>query len=358
MIDGQKIVAFTVAGRKRFMDLLVPHVMRDQAAGIIDEWLLFNNAFKWEDSTYTEQIAAHLPWATAVKEVHAPGPGQSPLTKFQWHPPNHICDVYQSPHMKYGDGTIYVRLDDDVCYVDKDAITRLVKYRLEHPEPFLVYPTIVNNVHTSYHMQQAGVIPKEWGDVTSHFVDTVAHRNSDFVWNMHQKALGAIARGTLVEEFKLPSGSFTDYDDGRLSINSFAMFGRDMAEMNVPPDEEGYIARVRPEELGRQNARCGDAVVIHFAFGWQTAYMDSSGMAIDYARLAPVQPGFRTHQLCPAFGTEGVIDVALIPTAAPAAAVDAAAINRAAAPPPPPRHPTVITRPPRIFHARRPALKA
>ena len=49
MLEGQKIIAFTPVGRKRYMDLLAAHVKREHDAGHIDEWLLFNNAYVYED---------------------------------------------------------------------------------------------------------------------------------------------------------------------------------------------------------------------------------------------------------------------------------------------------------------------
>jgi hypothetical protein len=306
MIDGQRIVGFTPVGRKRYMDILVPYIIREHERGHIDEWILFNNAFLRDDSDYCNQIAAQLPWVTVVNEVNKGGENDSVFQKFVWHPPTHICGIYD--FLTAGEGTIYIRLDDDLCYFDDECIPRLVKYRMANPEPFIVFPTIVNNVRTAYHMQQAGVIPKSWGEVTNSMVDIVAHRNSDFVWNMHQKALSAIERGTLVEEFKLSNENFTDWERGHISVNCYAIFGRDLP-FSVPADEETYLSMTRPQELNRKNARCGDSVVVHFAYHRQAHYMDLTGLLGDYQRIAPPMP-FRTVPVSPPFMTEGLVDEA------------------------------------------------
>jgi hypothetical protein len=304
MIDGQQIIGFTPVGRKRYMDILVPYIIREHERGHIDRWVLFNNAYLRDDSTLCTQIANQLPWCEVIDEVQTGGVNDSEFKKFVWHPPTHICGIYD--FLRAGEGAIYVRLDDDLCYIDENAIERLVRYRLANPEPFIVYPTIINNVRTSYHLQQAGLIPMEWGQIENSMTDIVAHRNSDFVFNLHQKTLTAIEGGTLVEEFALPSENFTDWERGHISINCFAIFGRDLP-LTVPGDEEGYLSLHRPQELNRPNARCGDAVVAHYAFHRQALYMDLTGLLGDYARIAPPMP-FRLVPVAPDFMTEGEVD--------------------------------------------------
>ena len=287
MIQGQKIIAFTPCGRKRYMDLLAAHVAREQVAGHIDEWILFNNAYSIEDSTYAAQLAATFPWVTVFNQ-------QKPGI------PEHIADFYK--FMTQGDGVLYFRLDDDVVYIDPDCVPRLVDYRLKNPEPFLVFPTIINNVRTSYHLQQAGIVPKEWGEIRNEMCDVIAWKSPHYVFNLHQKALSALERGSLAE-FTLPSETFTDWEAGHISINSFMIFGHDMLACNVHRDEEGYLSLWQPKALNRQNARAGDAFVIHFAYHTQTEFMDKSGMLGDYWKFVPPTVPVRTIRLAPSLVT-------------------------------------------------------
>lgn len=290
MIDGQKVIAFTPCGRKRYMDLLAAHVARDVARGLIDKWILFNNAYSIEDSTYAQQLADHYPWIEVFNQ-NKPGI------------PERIADFFK--FMYEGEGVVYFRLDDDVVWIDENCVERLVRYRLANPHPFLVFPTIINNVRTSYHLQQNGNVPMEWGEIENEMCDHVAHRWSHYVHNLHLKALSAIEKGTLVQEFTLPSEQFSDksfggdpWKAGNISINSFAIMGKDMLECTVHPDEEGYLSLWRPKELERPNARCGNACLIHFAYHTQTQFMDSTGMLNDYLKIAPPL-GIRTVRLTP-----------------------------------------------------------
>ncbi len=287
MIQGNKIVAFTPCGRKRYMDILSRHVIDQHARGNIDEWVLFHNPYSVEDSTYSTQLAERFNWNKVLRvgpDTFPRGPGL--ISTFNAHLREQDC--------------IYIRLDDDLCYLDVDAVPRLVAYRLAHSAPFIVYPTIINNTRTSFQLQQRGLIPMDWGVVEPILCAPTAWISPSFVSNLHQKALLAIETGHLVEEFALPNENFEDIESGNISINSFAMFGKDMIEMSVPGDEEGYISKFRPTALGRLNARCGDAIVIHFSYHTQTAFMDGTGMLGDYARLAPDVLLPRTTRLPPA----------------------------------------------------------
>jgi hypothetical protein len=288
MIHGYRIVAFTPCGRKRYMDLLTAHMIREHSRGHIDKWYLFNNAYTIEDSTYAAQLKSQFDWVEVISV------GETTATRTA----GQISTFYASMREPNEDNVIYVRLDDDLVYIDEQAITNLVAYRIAHPAPFLVYPTIINNTRTSYALQAAGLIPMEWGAVEPILCAPTAWRDSRFVFRLHQKALASIENGTLVADFTLPSGQFPNYELGNISINSFAIFGRDMHACNVAADEETYLSMRRPQEMGRPNARCGDAMVVHFAYHTQTEFMDKSGMLLDYANLVAPLP-FRTVRVPP-----------------------------------------------------------
>jgi hypothetical protein len=304
MIRDRKVIAFTPCGRKRYMDLLAAYVVREHNLGNIDKWVLFNNPYVIDDSTYADQIAAQFDWVEVIKD----GDDTPTRTAFQ------IARFYGS--LKDSEA-IYVRLDDDLVYFDKDAIVNLVNYRIDNPKPFLVYPMIINNTRMSFQLQKHGLIPESWGIVEPILCAPTPHVSPLFVFNLHEKALTAIEGGTLLEEFTLPSEQFTDWDSGNISVNCFAMLGEDMAACTVNSDEEGYLSRSRPQALRRYNARCGNAIVIHFAYNPQTVFMDKSGMLTDYARLVEPLP-FRTQRLPP--------------SASPAVVLTQAQINRANTP--------------------------
>lgn len=294
MINGQKIVAFTPAGRKRYMDLLSAHVKREVDAGNIDQWILFNNAYDKQDATYGAQLAEQFPWVKV-------------LTPRRFGKAEHIADFFGDLIELGGvEDTLYFRIDDDIIYIDPQCVPRLVDFRLANSKPFLCFPTIINNVRTSFHMQEQGVVNAEkWAGskILNEMCDITAWKSSAYVFQLHQKALAALESGSL-DEFTLKTQTYDDpaevpdgdiWEAGHISINSFMCFGTDLAACAVPPDEEGYLSLWRPKDLDRPNARVGDAFVIHFAYHTQTAFMDKSGMILDYAKFAP-ELGYRTKR--------------------------------------------------------------
>jgi hypothetical protein len=137
--------------------------------------------------------------------------------------------------------------------------------------------------------------------------DDIAWKHSDYIFQLHMKALDAIERGDLVDTFALKSQTFDNpaevpdgdiWEAGHISINAFAIFGNDMLDCKVDKDEEGYLSLWRPKELNRPNARAGDSVLVHFAYHTQTDFMDKTGVLNDYVKLAPPL-GFRTVRLSP-----------------------------------------------------------
>ena len=284
MIEGQKIIAFTPCGRKRYMDLLAGYVLREHERGHIDEWILFNNAYFTDDATYADQLAAHWPWVKIFRGVKEGG-GNWQARNYAASESDFIYKFYTQ--MTEGDGVIYIRIDDAIVFIEENTIPTLIRYRLDNPEPFLVFPIIINNLRTLERMQASGIIPTQWEGAKYNW-----HRE-DFLFRLHLKTLEAIRKGEVLSKFDLPSARFTNFDAGWLSINAFAIFGKDMLACDVPEPEERYLALTRPQELNRQNARVGNTAVVHFAYHGQMEIMDKSGLLAEYAKYAPPL-GFET----------------------------------------------------------------
>jgi hypothetical protein len=280
------------------MDLLAAYMLREHDRGHVDEWVLFDCPYTYLDKDIADHTAAGRDWIKVIKEptlVLGSGDARNP------------CGWNLSLFYKYLKDTecVYVRMDDDIVYIHDDAIPRLVRFRLANPEPFAIFPLIINNVRTSYLLQQAGILPEsEFGRFTNTMTDKLALETAIHPYRLHRKVLDSLYCGHALEDFALNSRIFTDFEDGHISINSFAIFGRDMAqygeECEDTHDEESFFSLWQPEKLGRQNALCGDSIVVHFSYASQCAYMEQSGMFLEYARL--VEPWLfinRTFQVAP-----------------------------------------------------------
>ena len=56
------------------------------------------------------------------------------------------------------DDTVYLKLDDDIVYMDESLFTDFVDFRISHPEYLLVLPVIINNQFASWYLQQKGLV--------------------------------------------------------------------------------------------------------------------------------------------------------------------------------------------------------
>jgi hypothetical protein len=279
MIDGKMIIAFTPSGRQRYMDILWKYVEREHALGHVDKWVVFNNTYNESDDQYTRELANRGDWITVLSDSMPIRDRKAPT-------------IHRFYRQLKDTSAVYVRLDDDLVFVNHGAIPLLVRHKIAHPELFLVFPTIVNNTRMSYWLQESGVIPREWGNLTDVFLEPTAWRSVQFDAKLQRKALDAIyTTGDLRTAFTMPdrvtTGKSSDgMPNNHISINSFVIDGTDMAACDVPWDEEGYLSDKRPAQLGRFNGIKGDAVVVHFAYHPQTAEMERTGMLEEYRRIA------------------------------------------------------------------------
>jgi hypothetical protein len=278
MLNTTPIVIVCPAGRHRYLAVLMRHLF--PLWGLVDHVDFWVNTAEPLDLAYLDTLEKQ--YGSFVRLVKIPPPPTlTPRGKSKLGMSYHIGAFY--PHAAEP-GTVYVRLDDDICYIHPGAIQTLVEYRLAHPEPFLVYPTIVNNSLMSHLLQKAGAFGKEKGDCPYEILGRGRHdgRFAEFV---HRKFIEAIKRRDIAK-WQLPARRFSDYE--RVSVNCISWLGADMAlcAHEVGELEEGYLSAERPRALNRPNALCGAAVVAHFAYGAQRGYIDRTDLLREYTRLA------------------------------------------------------------------------
>src|SRR5690606_4289065 len=112
MIKNRKIIVITFIGRKTRLELLKQHVLREK--NVIDKWLICWHVVNKEDETYCRQLHAQL----------------QPFTEIIYHKnDNTFCDFYQ--HF-IDANAIYVKLDDDIVWMEENAIQKLASFTIEH----------------------------------------------------------------------------------------------------------------------------------------------------------------------------------------------------------------------------------
>jgi hypothetical protein len=246
------------------MEVLYAHVKAQKSD--FDEWHLWLNTFVPEDIEYCDSLAARHSWIRVIR-----CPDIQP-----------DAGTYNIHHFFKGcePTNVYLRLDDDVVYLEPGFVNKMFAYRLSHPEYFLVYANIINNSMISHlHMRVGHVRYRQ--KVQYRFEDPVGWEDPHFAEVLHRAFLQDAERNA-TEKWKLPDWILWPHE--RVSINCISWIGNPGL---VGLDEEHWLSEERPIQLGKYNIICGDAMCAHFAFHVQRDHLDATDILERYRAIAP-----------------------------------------------------------------------
>ena len=275
---------------------LVPYLLKNR--NVIDEhhfWLNTNNP---EDICFIESLQREYPAFFKINRKET----------FNKHS---LFDSIWQYWVDYTDeDTIYIRFDDDICFIAPGAVEELIRFRMSHPEPLLVFGNIINNAICSHLLQKKGVIPDGWGKVSYDCMDRNGWKNPRFAELVHRKFLSDFRKGRL-DDWK--TEDWTIEDCRRFSINVISWFGKDLKPVDEvrirdlknsgvinnftgePVEgEEPFISQVLPGRFSRPCMICGKAVFAHFAFYTQRPYLEGATNLLEcYRLIASARSGLR-----------------------------------------------------------------
>lgn len=265
MIGNTRVVIVTPAGRKKYMEILVEYALR--LRDVVDEYQIWENTNVAEDIEYFKNLQAKYPNFFAVKRLPdgVKSEGNATINYFFVH-----CT---RPN------TVYVRFDDDIVWVDDlDRFVEFVRYRIDHPEPFLLYANILNNaVITNWHQSRGAF--RDMERVGYHGMDDNGWKSGSFAEKLHRHVL---ERGP--RHFRT-TDTHRVLNYTRVSINCIAWRGEDLANVDVLGDEEQFLSVERPKALGRPNVVFGNFVVVHYSFYTQRDHLDATDVLARYRAL-------------------------------------------------------------------------
>ena len=258
-----KIVVVTPAGRERHLSVLRKYIEKEMDKGLIDGWQLWKNTNIQSDVDYLYHMANENP-KIEVKEIAGLGSYDG----------YNICKFFQ---FAQDDDTIYLRVDDDIVWIEDGAILNLINYRLENREPFIVCANIVNNTVIGRIHQNIGALSKEVGECSGERLDSFAHRDEKFAELTH-KTFRELRESSRLWIYHFIVNKLSAYEP--FSISCFAFFGKD--HFAPAPDEEMWISSYQPNLLSRPNVICGSSLVVHYAYYTQRPFLDSKPEYHDY----------------------------------------------------------------------------
>lgn len=265
MYKGYKIVVNTAAGRRRYMQYLIPYIV---SCPIVDRYDIWINTHNGADIEFFKRVAAKYPVVNLVWQPDGIVNGNKSINAFYKQ-----CVEPQ---------TIYFKLDDDIVWMEPDAIEKMVEFRIANPDYFLVSPLVINNSLSTYLLQTEGKIKlREYCNADSSH--SILWRSGRFAADLHDWFL---------TNYLIP-GQWEKLHIGRkpmamtrFSINSILWFGDEMKRFGgiVPGDDEEFMSCIYPTKRGMANAWNGDAITAHFAFFTQREELDRMGILERYGK--------------------------------------------------------------------------
>ena len=254
-----KVIAFTPAGRKLHLEILKTYIDKCK---ILDGWQLWFNVDDQNDINYINSLENDFIQIKRLSDVDK----------------RDNYNIYKFYQFLNDEDTIYVRLDDDIVFIEDGAIEKLVECRLDNPEPFVVFANIVNNAVVANIHQRIGALTKDYGLVTRNRFDHLTLYEIPFYTEIHNNFINKYENGKL-NEYYFENELLTNNQG--FSINCFAMFGKDSKFVKIP-DEELEISMFQPNKLNRKNLVCGNALVSHYAFGYQRCQLNENPKIINF----------------------------------------------------------------------------
>jgi hypothetical protein len=255
MINNYKVVCNTAAGRRRYMQYLIPFIVSNN---IVDRYDIWINTTNKQDIEFFRILSKKFTKINLVYQPDGIVNGNRSINAF-----------YQQC---IEEDTIYFKLDDDIIWLESDAIEKMVTFRVDNPAYFIVSPLVINNAICTYILQNTGKL-----NLNQYYQAKADHeilwKNGNFAVELHEWFL----------KKNLINGAYNNLHCGihpiamnRFSINAILWFGNEMKKFEgiVPGDDEEWLSVVKPSELGITNCINGDAIVSHFAFYTQRDLLD------------------------------------------------------------------------------------
>ncbi|QDT70923.1 hypothetical protein [Lacipirellula limnantheis] len=262
-----RLVTVTPAGRRPYLEILANYLLRRR--DLIDHHQWWLNTRVPDDVAYIYRLADRYP--SFFRVVAKPVGPQDRIGYTIWRYMSECTDAE----------TIYLRLDDDICYMADDAIQQMRDARMARPEPLLILGNIVNNAVCSHFHQRAGLLPNSWGTVANDCMDANGWRSGAFARRLHRRFLKDLAAGreTWWRRAAMPVDG-----TARFSINAICWRGDDFREIpetrGGEVDEEPFLTADMPRRLGRPNVICTDALFGHYAFLTQRPFLERTSPEI------------------------------------------------------------------------------
>jgi glycosyltransferase involved in cell wall biosynthesis len=272
MFGNYKVIAATPAGRRKYLELLLPYILRDR--GLIDEYHLWVNTFNESDVTYIKHLESCFP----------------DFIRLIWSniPPNENATVDHFYSNCVSTKTLYIKIDDRICFIESGALHNLLTFRTQHPEYFLVSANIVNHAICSYIHRKLGIIGDGAGELNYDPLAEVGWQSSRIAARIHQEFIGHWENSSL-RRYRYYQWVLNEFEP--IAINFVCWFGEEFAKfvghIENQDNDEAWLSVTKPKQMNQPNAICGEALVSYFAYDPQIKFLETYTKCLNiYRRIS------------------------------------------------------------------------
>jgi hypothetical protein len=303
-----KKVVVTYAGRKKFLEILFEYILKYKHH--FDEYHIYAQTDVKEDLDFINDF--YNKNTDFVKVIHKEDyglrnpalvdPEKRELYSHSYDIPN--LDLWNIAWKNCQDeNTVYLRLDDDIVYVDETLFTDFLDFRIKNPQYPLIYPVIINNStsnwilqkymnikyretthyydkwstakdHVKNYITNLGRIPDRITDVVPEFLILCEKGWGDILFciDLHEKFLDKLENGEISDYRFSKNGEsgFLLESNPPMSINCISWLGKNMKEYTKKYgdiyQEEPWVSVYLPVLTNSPNFVYFGSVVSHFAF--------------------------------------------------------------------------------------------
>lgn len=258
-----KCIIVTPAGRRRYLKHLLFNLEKQTA--YFNEWHLWDNTRTDVDRLYIYSLQSQYSWIKVIDRTVYNQENFLVDSKYQ----GSLIAINRFYDYTIDKSTIYIRLDDDIVWLDDDFIKTFKQFRIDHPKNTLVIANIINNNITAHLQQKNGKVlqkfPKIDYDCTGNY-----YKNPEFAFLLHEE----FSDSRLNKEthlWKFPDHIVSDFK--RISINAISWFGDNFEDLSKHyHGEETYLTEILPKKRNNPILICGNALCLHFAFNDQRCF--------------------------------------------------------------------------------------
>lgn len=262
-----KRIIVTAAGRKSYLEILKNYLIKYKNE--FDEWVLWKNTPVESDLRYIEEIKNELNFVRTEK-----------LT-VNFEGSNSVYSFYKNCIDK---NSMYMKIDDDIVYINPNSINDLFEYKEKNKDHFLAFGNTINNSICTHLHQRYKLLPKN--KITGYsIIDNVGWRDAKFAEEIHRVFINKI-KNNCQKDFFINDWDLIFYE--RCSINVVCWSGEEFSEFGgvVEKDDEDYLSSTKPRNLKKSNIIMGNSLFSHFAFRPQREHLEKTEMLQKYKEIS------------------------------------------------------------------------